>query len=197
MKAQEGITKPFKLAVIGTQRVGKTSIIQRFHFGTFEKNTIATVGASFILHNFSIDGNDVSFQIWDTAGQEKYRSLGPIYYRDASCAIAVFDLTSEDSIEYMKVFINQFKQHCSDFVHMAIVGNKKDLYVAGKGANAAKVQQWAKSEGYSYYETSALTGDGVEDMFTEIANVVAKKSKQKVMNEAVKIDGNKEENSCC
>ena len=93
--------KVSKMALIGTQRVGKTSLLTKFHFGTFDKNTIATVGASFILHQFKINGEEVSFQIWDTAGQERYRSLAPIYYRDASCAIAVFDLSAPDSFEKM------------------------------------------------------------------------------------------------
>ena len=165
--------KPLKMAVIGTQRAGKTSLINRFQYDTFDKNTIATVGASFVLHLFETDSGDpLTFQIWDTAGQEKYRALGPIYYRDAACAVSVFDLTSQSSFEQMKVFIDQFREHCSDYVHIAIVGNKKDLYDSDGGVDLDSIRKWATGENYSFHLTSALTGDGVKDMFQDVARIV-------------------------
>ena len=186
---------PFKLTLIGTQKVGKTSLLSKFHFGTFEKNTVATVGASFVVHRFSVLGKDYQFQIWDTAGQERYRSLGPIYYRDASCALSVFDLTSIESFEEMKIYINQFKLHCSNYVHIAIIGNKLDLIEEKSTIETDKIQNWAKKEGFSFHLTSALTGEGVNHMFQSIAEIVTSLSSNSLNNNLNNNNNNK--NSCC
>ena len=167
--------KPLKLAMIGPQKAGKTSVINRFHNGTFDKNTIATVGASFITHVFEIDGQQVTCQIWDTAGQEKYRSLGPIYYRDAVCALSMFDLTSNESFDEMKLFLTQFRDHCSDYVHIAIIGHKKDVYNPETGVDLDIVRNWATGQGWSFHLTSARTGEGVTEMFETVAVAVVDK----------------------
>ena len=185
-----------KMALIGTQRVGKTSLLNKLHFGTFEKNTIATVGASFILQQFLINDIEISFQIWDTAGQERYRSLGPIYYRDASCAIAVFDLTSITSFEEMKIYIEQFKINCIEINHIAIIGNKLDLFKNEGGVDILLIEKWSKNEGYSFFKVSAATGEGIIDSFQSIAEIVYNfYSKNKNSNNLIKqIEKN---NSCC
>lgn len=189
--------KTLKLALIGTQRVGKTSLLTKFHFGNFEKNTIATVGASFILHTFKINGNDVSFQIWDTAGQERYRSLAPIYYRDALCAIAVFDLTIPQTFEEMKIYVEQFKQHCSDYYHIAIVGNKLDLVPQAGSVDVQQIERWAKNEGFSFHRTSASTGEGVNETFQHIAETVANRMSAQAVNESIDIEESNEKKGCC
>ncbi|EAX99745.1 small GTP-binding protein, putative [Trichomonas vaginalis G3] len=183
-----------KVALIGTQKVGKTALLTKFHFGTFNKNTVATVGASFILHHFMINGRDESFQIWDTAGQERYRSLGPIYYRDASCAIAVFDLTVPESFEEMKIYINQFKSHCQNYAHICVVGNKKDIYKEGSDFDIKIAERYVEEEGFTLHLTSALTGEGVNIPFQE----VAEKACAQVDSEQRSIDLSKSErHTCC
>ena len=194
--------KPFKIAVVGTQEAGKTSLINRFHYDTFERNTIATVGASFVLHVFETESGDVlTFQIWDTAGQEKYRSLGPIYYRDAVCAISVFDLTSAQSFEEMKDFIDEFSEHCIGYVHIAVVGNKKDLCthtsIQDGGVNIEKARQWATDLGYSFHLTSALTGEGVESMFQSVAEAVGGVVKSPKGSQAVNLNSSSNGSSRC
>lgn len=189
-------TKPLKMAVVGTQRAGKTSLINRFHYDTFDKNTIATVGASFVLHLFETESGDpLTFQIWDTAGQEKYRALGPIYYRDAACAVAVFDLTSQSSFEEMKVFIAQFCENCADYVHIAVVGNKKDIYDETTGVEIGPIMEWAKSHSYTFYITSALTGDGVKEMFQDVAHIVG--TRMKPVEAALDLPAERQQNSGC
>ena len=189
-------TKALKLALIGTQRVGKTSILNKFHYGTFEKNTIATVGASFIYHTMKLNGLDVSFQIWDTAGQERYRSLGPIYYRDASCAIAVFDLTSRESFEEMKIYINEFKIHCTDYCHIAIIGNKVDLFKLHGGVDIQLIEKWSKNEGFSFHQTSAFSGEGVSEAFYSIAENVSNLT-NRGPSDSISIDQNNNSSKCC
>ena len=189
--------KVLKMALIGTQRVGKTSLLTKLHFGTFEKNTIATVGASFILHTFKINGNDVSFQIWDTAGQERYRALAPIYYRDATCAIAVFDLSLQQSFEEMKKYIQQFKDHCEGYQHIAVIGNKLDIYQTQGGVDIPEIEKWAKNEGYTFYQTSASTGEGVKEAFQNIAEVVNSKISKNFYNEGNTLEEKKNKSGCC
>ncbi|OHT01990.1 small GTP-binding protein [Tritrichomonas foetus] len=189
-----------KLALIGPQRVGKTSLLTRFHLGTFELTTTATVGASFIVHTFVIDGKEVSFQIWDTAGQERYRSLGPIYYRDSACAICVFDLTSPQSFEDMKAYISQFQTHCSDYIHIGIVGNKFDLYQKSGGIDLDIVQNYVKSEGFTFYKTSACTGENVKSMFQDIATIIIRhNSESRSPQSLLNINGNNDQSQgiCC
>ena len=190
-------TKVLKMALIGTQRVGKTSLLTKLHFGTFEKNIIATVGASFILHSFKINGEDISFQIWDTAGQERYRSLAPIYYRDASCAIAVFDLSVPESFEEMKIYIDQFKNHCTDYNHIAVIGNKLDLFQNSGGVDVAQIEKWAKQEGFSFHKTSASTGEGVNEAFQNIAESVSQKLVVSANQDNVNLEESKKGGGCC
>ena len=190
-------TKVLKMALIGTQRVGKTSLLTKLHFGTFEKNTIATVGASFILHSFKINGEDISFQIWDTAGQERYRSLAPIYYRDASCAIAVFDLSVPESFEEMKIYVDQFKNHCTDYNHIAVIGHKLDLFQNSGGVDVAQIEKWAKQEGFSFHKTSASTGEGVNEAFQNIAESVSQKLVVSANQDNVNLEESKKGGGCC
>ena len=191
--------KVHKMALIGTQRVGKTSLLTKLHFGTFEKNTIATVGASFILHTFKVNGDDISFQIWDTAGQERYRSLAPIYYRDASCAIAVFDLSVPQSFQEMKIYIEQFKTHCANYNHIAVIGNKLDIYQTQteNKMDISSIEKWAKQEGFSFHLTSASTGEGVNDAFQNIAESVTAKFSPNGYNEGQNLEEKGNRGSMC
>ena len=91
-----------KVVLLGESGVGKTCIIARFINNTFEDNLISTTGASYAGKTMTFDeygGKSIKFEIWDTAGQEKYRSLTQIFYKDAAIAILVYDITNEDSFE--------------------------------------------------------------------------------------------------
>ena len=102
-----------KVVLLGESGVGKTCIIARFINNTFEENLISTTGASYAGKTMTFDdygGKSIKFEIWDTAGQEKYRSLTKIFYKDAGAAILVYDITRKDSYEEIKKYwINQIK----------------------------------------------------------------------------------------
>ena len=92
--------KTIKVVILGESGVGKTSIISRFINDTFDEELVTTTGASYVSKSMKFDKNQVlNFEIWDTAGQEKYRSLTQIFYKDASIAILVYDITNKDSFE--------------------------------------------------------------------------------------------------
>ena len=103
-----------KVVLLGESGVGKTCIIARFINNTFEENLISTTGASYAGKTMTFDdfgGKSIKFEIWDTAGQEKYRSLTKIFYKDAGAAILVYDITRKESFEEMqKYWINQIKE---------------------------------------------------------------------------------------
>ena len=103
-----------KVVLLGESGVGKTCIIARFINNTFEENLISTTGASYAGKTMVFDeyeGKSIKFEIWDTAGQEKYRSLTKIFYKDAAVAILVYDITRKESYEEIqKYWYNQIKE---------------------------------------------------------------------------------------
>ena len=103
-----------KVVLLGESGVGKTCIIARFINNTFEENLISTTGASYAGKTMTFDeyqGRSIKFEIWDTAGQEKYRSLTKIFYKDAAVAILVYDITRKESYEEIKNYwYNQIKE---------------------------------------------------------------------------------------
>ncbi len=111
--ADEENTKTCKVVLLGESGVGKTCIIARFINNTFEDNLISTTGASYAGKTMTFDeygGKSIKFEIWDTAGQEKYRSLTKIFYKDAGAAILVYDITRKESFdELQKYWLNQIK----------------------------------------------------------------------------------------
>jgi small GTP-binding protein len=169
MRRDEEFAQALKLVVIGPQRTGKTSLINTFHYGRLQSHIAPTVGACSVVHAFTIKEETVSFQLWDTAGQEKYRSLSPMFYRDSAGAIAVFDLSVESSLDEAHDFIDHFRENASGWCHIALVGNKSDLVPV---VDVSAAQKWAADQKYSFHCASALTGDGVQQMFQEVAEIV-------------------------
>ena len=113
--ADDDVAKTCKVVLLGESGVGKTCIIARFINNTFEDNIISTTGASYAGKNMTFDefhGKTIKFEIWDTAGQEKYRALTKIFYKDAGVAILVYDITRKESFEEIKNYwYNQIKEY--------------------------------------------------------------------------------------
>jgi small GTP-binding protein len=162
-----------KAVFAGEAGVGKTCIIERAAHGGFKSNSFATVGATNACVHVSctIDGKDttITFNIWDTAGQEKYRSLTPMYFSGAHVAILVFDLTQKDSLQSLHEFYDLLQQRAPEDCLYVLVGNKSDLadrrQVPPDLADQFRLQIGADF----YFETSALSGDGIKDMFEKLA----------------------------
>jgi small GTP-binding protein len=115
MRDEDDEAQTCKVVLLGESGVGKTCIIARFINNTFEENLISTTGASYAGKTMTFDeygGKSIRFEIWDTAGQEKYRSLTKIFYKDAGAAILVYDITRKESFEEIqKYWFNQIKDH--------------------------------------------------------------------------------------
>ena len=125
--AEDDTAKTCKVVLLGESGVGKTCIIARFINNTFEDNIMSTTGASYAGKTMTFDefqGKSIKFEIWDTAGQEKYRALTKIFYKDAGVAILVYDITRKESFEEIKKYWhNQIKEYAPKNI------SKKNIYI--------------------------------------------------------------------
>lgn len=153
-----------KLVLLGDSGVGKTSIVTQYVSGTAPDNVNPTIGAAFVTKDVNIDGQQLELLIWDTAGQEVYRGLAPMYYRSALIAIIVFDVTKAESFDSVSYWIKELKTNVEENIVILVCGNKIDLeekrVIEFQSANSM-----ANENGALYAETSASTGSGVERMF--------------------------------
>ena len=165
----------YKVVLMGDSFVGKTCLVARRCKGTFDASNEQTIGARFEpISQMVSDGSIVSLQIWDTAGQEKYRSLGPIYYRQANCGIFVFDLTDRRTFTDLDQWINVFKETAGQAVPIVIVGNKSDRDDCT--VDCSEAEEFAQKYSAPFFETSAKNGSNVEFMFQKVADMAHRAS---------------------
>ena len=162
-----------KVVLIGESGVGKTCIIAQFTNGKFDPNTVTSLTAQYIRKNVDLpDGETITFDIWDTAGQEKYRALAKIFYKDARAIVLVYDVTSLKSFEEIKNYwYEQIKQLGSDNIVIAIAANKYDLYEEKQVSNEDG-EEFAKSIGAIFVSTSAKNASGINALFENIAHKI-------------------------
>jgi Ras-related protein Rab-5C len=169
MAQREARFAQFKLVLLGESAVGKSSIVHRFVKDSFDDFRESTIGAAFLTQTLQLDENTtIKFEIWDTAGQERYKSLAPMYYRNANAALVVFDITQEASLERAKSWIKELQRQASEDIVIALAGNKVDLESERK-VSKESAQAFANEENLLFFEVSAKTGEGVKDIFHEIA----------------------------
>eukprot|EP00826_Nyctotherus_ovalis_P026887 TRINITY_DN2096_c0_g1_i2.p1 TRINITY_DN2096_c0_g1~~TRINITY_DN2096_c0_g1_i2.p1 ORF type:complete len:205 (+),score=67.32 TRINITY_DN2096_c0_g1_i2:200-814(+) len=164
--------KFLKIMILGNAGVGKTAILERYVNEAFTGNYKVTIGADFLTKDIELDNNKVKLQIWDTAGQEKYRSLGVAYYRGADACVFVFDVcdktTFKDLDKWLEVFQSQLADDKAKGFPMMVFGNKTDK--PDRIVTAEAVRKWcADHETIPFYETSAKTGQGLDKAFENIA----------------------------
>ncbi|OMJ86679.1 hypothetical protein SteCoe_11765 [Stentor coeruleus] len=157
-----------KVVLLGDSGVGKSSIVLRFVADNFKSDAEATIGASYMGKILQFNDKMIKFNIWDTAGQERYHSLAKMYYRDATAAIMVYDITKKDSFEGLKRWHKELTDFGPKDISVIIAGNKEDL-VQNEAVSQEEALQFAKSIGALYKKTSAKTNVGVELMFRDLA----------------------------
>ena len=161
-----------KVVLIGESGVGKTSIISQFTKGIFNPDLMSTNGATFSTKKkeFKESNKILSFEIWDTAGQEKYRSLAKMFFKDAAVALIVYDVTSKKSFEEIKEYwMDLVKENGPKKVIMYIVGNKIDLSEK-EVVNEDEARAFAENENVNFWLTSAKNSTGIDELFNEIGN---------------------------
>ncbi|EKM61467.1 uncharacterized protein PHACADRAFT_248102 [Phanerochaete carnosa HHB-10118-sp] len=164
----------FKLVLLGESAVGKSSLVLRFVKDQFDDYRESTIGAAFLTQTVALeDGTSVKFEIWDTAGQERYKSSAPMYYRNANCAVVVYDITQSASLEKARSWIRELQRQADPSIIIALCGNKSDLAVR-RQVSQEEAKKYAEEEGLMWGETSAKSGEGVNEIFTEIAKKLPK-----------------------
>ncbi|GAB2292233.1 Complex III subunit 3 [Dionaea muscipula] len=156
-----------KLVLLGAMGTGKTSLVLRFVKGQFFDYQESTIGAAFFTQVLSLNEATVKFDIWDTAGQERYHSLAPMYYRGAAAAVIVYDITSMESFEKAKTWVQELQRQGNPNMFTVLVANKADLDTMRKVDNEVG-EQYAKDNGLNFFETSAKNAQNVNELFFEI-----------------------------
>jgi Ras-related protein Rab-5C len=159
-----------KIVFVGQSGVGKSSILERFTQNTFTNYTESTIGASFAVGTIQKNGKSLKLGIWDTAGQERYDSLVPLYYRDAKVGVVVYDITSSDSFEKAKYWLENLKIN-EPAVKCIVVGTKIDLETSRK-VDYITASTFAFEESALFIEISAKTPKNMTLLFDKIGDLV-------------------------
>ena len=177
-EAQSGRTNKIKVdarsclkaVLVGDTRVGKTCVLDRATADIFNDNACPTIGTAFKIHTFPTENGPVRLQIWDTAGQEQFRALSPMYYRSAQIALIFFDLTSQDSLKSVDQWCSELSEKASPEMPRVLVGNKADLADERCVSVEDAMEVLERNNMVFYAETSAKTGQGVVDLFQRTAD---------------------------
>lgn len=157
-----------KLVFLGEQSVGKTSIITRFMYDTFDTTYQATIGIDFLSKTMYLEDRTVRLQLWDTAGQERFRSLIPSYIRDSAVALVVYDITNRESFAQVNKWIEDVRAERGSDVIIVLVGNKTDLNDS-RQVSTEEGEKKARDLTVMFMETSAKVGHNVKALFKKIA----------------------------
>jgi len=163
--------RKFKLVFLGEQSVGKTSLITRFMYDSFDNTYQATIGIDFLSKTMYLEDRTVRLQLWDTAGQERFRSLIPSYIRDSSVAVVVYDITNVNSFQQTNKWIDDVRAERGNDVIIMLVGNKTDLAEKRQVATESGEAK-AKELNVMFIETSAKAGHNVKQLFRKVASAL-------------------------
>lgn len=163
--------KKYKLVFLGEQSVGKTSLITRFMYDSFDTTYQATIGIDFLSKTIYLNDRTVRLQLWDTAGQERFRSLIPSYIRDSSVAVVVYDITNSISFNQTTKWIEDVRKERGDNVIIMLVGNKIDLENL-REVPTDVAESRAKELKVLFIETSAKVGYNVKQLFRRIGDAL-------------------------
>ena len=135
---------------------------------TFEESYKCTIGVDFLMKSLQIKGKTVKLQLWDTAGQEKYKSMVSSYYRGANVALVVFDITNHSSFDSLPIWIENYYKNGPEQKNIILIGNKKDM-ADQRQVTLEEVELFSETNNMIYFETSAKDGDNIEYVFTYAA----------------------------
>ena len=182
MVEEEDYEMMVKIILIGDSAVGKTNIMSKYLRGQFQENSKATVGVEFGSKLFKIDNHNIKAQIWDTAGQEKYKAITGAYYKGSKGAFVVYDITRKETFDATDRWINDLKISSDPKINIILIGNKSDLEDK-RDVLKEQGEEKAKSFGCAFLETSALNGDNIDKGFEMMISDIFKKFKEESLEE--------------
>jgi small GTP-binding protein len=164
----------FKYIIIGDSAVGKSNILLRYIHDNFNEEFQSTIGVEFGAKNIKIEDKIYRIQIWDTAGQETFRSITRAYYKNSVCAFVVYDITNRNSFQNVKSWIEDCRKQSPKTVFMVLIGNKVDLE-DNRQVTYDEGSVFAEKNGMLFFETSAKTGKNIEEIFLKSSMEISKK----------------------
>lgn len=162
--------KAYKVVLLGEGRVGKTCLCLRYVQNSFTDHQESTIQATYLEKRLNIK-KPVRLMIWDTAGQERFHALGPIYYREASGAVLVYDITDRESFSKVRNWVHELRAELGQQIQLVIAGNKSDLEKK-RQVNNEEAKAYADSVGAAHMLCSAKSGVGVEEVFLELTKLM-------------------------
>ena len=174
--------KRIKIIIIGESGVGKTCIIKRFVYDEHNSNEFPTSSLSFATKNINVSENgveeEIKLEVWDTVGQEKYKAMAQIFFKNSNVVILVYDITNKESFEQLKNYwIDKINEYNSNDLTLAVAANKSDLYMKEQ-VKEEEGREFAQKIGAIFRLTSAKNGEGIKEMF----NVIGKKYLDSILN---------------
>ena len=158
----------YKIAIIGNQHVGKTTILSRYKYETVDENYAPTVGIDFLTKNVFLEDKTIRLIMWDTAGQERFKALIPSYLKNSNCVILTYDVTDRSSFNSLGKWLTDVRDNVVKDTFLIICGNKIDLNK--RAVLKEEGIKFAKENQLEYAETSATTGEGINELFNKIIN---------------------------
>ncbi|CAG9310845.1 unnamed protein product [Blepharisma stoltei] len=180
----------FRVIIVGDSGVGKSCLLLRFSENTFNEQHTVTIGVEFGTKLVKINNQQVKLQIWDTAGQESFRSITRSFYRRADGVLLVYDVNSKESFEGLSYWLGEIRQHATSDIVIFLVGNQVDLT---ESENSREVSQDDANAYKNFHnlcgfkETSALSGFNVNETFHEFTNILYERWNEKVDKDPMEV----------
>lgn len=158
----------FKYIIIGDTGVGKSCLLLQFTDMRFRPVHDITIGVEFGTRIVTVEGKPIKLHMWDTAGQEAFRSITRSYYRGASGALLVYDVTRRETFSHLESWLEDARKHANRNMTFMLIGNKSDL-ADRRVVSKEEGERFAKENGLLFMETSARTAQNIEEAFIQTA----------------------------
>jgi small GTP-binding protein len=186
----------FKFIIVGSSGVGKTALLRRLTSDTFSPDSHSTIGVEYDSTVVEIDQQMIKLQIWDTAGQEKFRSIAKAYFRNAVGVLLCFDLTDQQTFDDVSMWLNEIRSICDQSIVILLIGNKSDL-IPKRVITMTEAEHYAQHNHLNYLETSASNGTNVREAFVRLATAVYRRTPKTKTTINSPVSKKSKEKDCC